>query len=682
MRSIVLSLAVACAAHAQSLFGVINAGGTTPSAIAGEGRGSVYVAGNTMSAALPVTAGALQPRYADAEIWCAATFMRPVPPCGDAFIAKLRPDGSAIEYLTYLGGIGIDKVTAIAVDAAGNAYVAGSTTSQAFPVTSAAHRRTYGGGSHDAFVAKLSPRGDFLIYSTYIGGNGSDLLSGLAIDATGRVYVTGSTSSTDFPQSSSGECAQAGCAFASVLSADGATVVATRLWPAAGSGPLVLDASGMPWVALYTGSTRIEKLSADLRNVSITVPIRGLIEALQPDGFGGIYAAGTASTGFSPIPGGEKDGLVVRLSPLGGVVFETFFGGSGGDSIRAVVVDPAGGAFILGTAGWSNIPYAGRPLRRCEELGTSVDFTFLAKIGGDGTVLFSSALLDGAPPAALATAGPGAVFVASVEDARAVVRRLEPTPASGPQPSCVVNAASLSPRLMYSEPNAGPGPVAPGELVTIFGSGLGPGGGANAQFDGAGLLPKSLAGSRVLFDGIPAPLLYVSDRQVNAVIPFGTAGKQTVEMRVERDGVISEAAILKAVPSVPGIFSRTMNGRGQAAALNQDGAVNSVDNPAGVGSIVSVWVTGLGALDPAPADGGTNRMPLAGLLHPVTFLQNGLPVEVLYAGPAPGEVAGVYQVNFRVREVETRTSQFLTLTIPRGNGESMSPPFISIWVEP
>jgi uncharacterized protein (TIGR03437 family) len=87
-------------------------------------------------------------------------------------------------------------------------------------------------------------------------------------------------------------------------------------------------------------------------------------------------------------------------------------------------------------------------------------------------------------------------------------------------------------------------------------------------------------------------------------------------------------------------------------------------------------------MDPAAADGDTNRLPLAALVHPAKFLQNGLPVEVLYAGPAPGEVTGVYQINFRVRAFGMRTSEFLMLAIPRGDGESTSQPYTSIWVQP
>src|SRR5207245_126963 len=119
----------------------------------------------------------------------------------NAFVTKLNPTGSApLVYSTYLGGSGLDEGFGIAVDTHGNAYVTGPTDSTDFPTTSAAFQTAFGGGTADAFVTKLNPTGSApLVYSTYLGGSGTDAGKRIAVDTLGNAYVTGLTSSTDFP---------------------------------------------------------------------------------------------------------------------------------------------------------------------------------------------------------------------------------------------------------------------------------------------------------------------------------------------------------------------------------------------------------------------------------------------------------------------------------------------------
>lgn len=118
----------------------------------------------------------------------------------DALITKLHSSGSSLVYSTYLGGAGNDHGYGIAVDASGNAYLTGFTGSSNFPITSGAYQTTYGGGgSQDAFVTKLNAAGSSLLSSTYLGGTGSDLGYGIAVDASGNAYVTGQTECTHFP---------------------------------------------------------------------------------------------------------------------------------------------------------------------------------------------------------------------------------------------------------------------------------------------------------------------------------------------------------------------------------------------------------------------------------------------------------------------------------------------------
>jgi hypothetical protein len=117
---------------------------------------------------------------------------------GDAFVAKINPDGSALVYATYLSGSKFEVGRGIAVDTTGNAYVTGFTGSADFKTVDPP-QPVYGGGAFDAFVAKLNPSGSALVFSTYLGGSGFDGGYGIAVDATGNVYVTGKTDSPDFP---------------------------------------------------------------------------------------------------------------------------------------------------------------------------------------------------------------------------------------------------------------------------------------------------------------------------------------------------------------------------------------------------------------------------------------------------------------------------------------------------
>src|SRR5207253_2706350 len=127
--------------------------------------------------------------------------MNPLQPANagsfDAFVAKLNPLGSALVYSTYFGGSGDDFASGIAVDSSGDAYITGYTFSTNFPTMNPLQPANAGGV--DAFVAKLNPTGSALVYSTYLGGGGDDHSYGIAVDASGNAYLTGFTSSTNFP---------------------------------------------------------------------------------------------------------------------------------------------------------------------------------------------------------------------------------------------------------------------------------------------------------------------------------------------------------------------------------------------------------------------------------------------------------------------------------------------------
>jgi uncharacterized protein (TIGR03437 family) len=202
-------------------------------------------------------------------------------------------------------------------------------------------------------------------------------------------------------------------------------------------------------------------------------------------------------------------------------------------------------------------------------------------------------------------------------------------------PNGVVNAASFLSQF-----------VAPGEIVTIFGTGIGPEQGAGARLNSSGLVDNFVANTRVLFDGIAAPLFYVQASQINAQAPYKIDGKFTTTMQVEYNGVLTAPVTLPVGASSPAIFA-VSGGIGRAAALNQDSSPNSSSNPAPRGSIVTFFATGEGQTVPLGVDGKPSASPYPMPALPVSVTIGGVPADVLFAGSAPG-FAGLLQVNARV----------------------------------
>lgn len=189
------------------------------------------------------------------------------------------------------------------------------------------------------------------------------------------------------------------------------------------------------------------------------------------------------------------------------------------------------------------------------------------------------------------------------------------------------------------------GGVAPGELVAIFGKNLGPVVGVSNQVS-AGVVPNSLAGTRVWFGNIAAPILYASAGQINAVAPYAIASETSTSVRVEYLGASSLAVSVPVLPAQPGIFTLNGSGTGPAAVLNLDDLVNSAANPAARGDYVMIYATGQGATSPADVDGLVASAASPGPPPSAVTVQiGGQAATVSYAGNAPGLVEGALQVN-------------------------------------
>jgi uncharacterized protein (TIGR03437 family) len=205
---------------------------------------------------------------------------------------------------------------------------------------------------------------------------------------------------------------------------------------------------------------------------------------------------------------------------------------------------------------------------------------------------------------------------------------------------------------------------APGELISIYGSGLGPNNAIATTPGTEGLYPFAVSGVRVLFEGVPGPILYASGAQLNVVIPFGMYGYSTVRAQVEYDGVLSDAYPLIMSSTAPAVFTYATGGAIQPIIVNPDLSLNSRDNPAPAGSYVTFYMTGLGVTSPLGTDGNPASFPLPTPVEPVSVDADGF--SILYAGDAPGLVEGVSQVNVQLPKAPVSTTvpfKFGDLTI-------------------
>jgi uncharacterized protein (TIGR03437 family) len=185
--------------------------------------------------------------------------------------------------------------------------------------------------------------------------------------------------------------------------------------------------------------------------------------------------------------------------------------------------------------------------------------------------------------------------------------------------------------------------------VTFWGLRFGPAAGAQMQFDSSGKVTTELAGVRVFFNQIEAPILYAQSEQINAQVPWELAGQTSAQVHVEYNGVSTRTGIVALQPSAPALFPEQY-GATQGAIINQDGTHNSVANPAPAGSVVSIFGTGGGATNPASVTGGLALLkPLDTLVLPAIVTIDGtLNADVQYAGIAPTLISGLFQINFRV----------------------------------
>jgi uncharacterized protein (TIGR03437 family) len=217
--------------------------------------------------------------------------------------------------------------------------------------------------------------------------------------------------------------------------------------------------------------------------------------------------------------------------------------------------------------------------------------------------------------------------------------------------SLVVNPAgtvSVTPGGIVNSASYLGGGVSPGEVVTIFGAGLGPNTLATMQVGLSGSVTTTLAGVQILFDGNPAPLVYVEANQASAIVPYEVGGETSTQVQVVYQGQNSTPLTVPVVAAAPGVYTLDYSGTGPGTILNQDGTVNSSSNPAAAGSLIAVYATGEGQTKAAGVDGQLDPSPAPQPVQTVTATIGGVPATVKSASGVPGAVAGVLEVVLQV----------------------------------
>jgi uncharacterized protein (TIGR03437 family) len=472
----------------------------------------------------------------------------------------------------------------------------------------------------------------------YSGDGGSSLGSQLAdphdvaVDASGNVYIADTLNSRIRMIDINGNINTFAGNGARGYTGDGGPATNAELWYPAG---LTVDKSGNVYIA-DAGNATVRK-----------VDTKGNISTIAGVG----YSAFGAPTG----DGGPATQAILQMPysvqvDASGVVY---FGDIGTSSIRRVGTNNIistftqnfpGQNFALDSSGaiyFAN--YNNNTIEKITPNGTRL------WIGGDGIAGYSG---DGglataaqfSQPYGVAVDSAGNVYVADA--ANAVVRELVPIPFSI---GAVANAAS---NQAFAPPVSGSGSaaqaIAPGEIVVLFGNSLGPATlTVNAPSKTA--FGSQLAGTTVSIGGTNAPIVYTSSSIVAAIVPYEVFGQTSVPVTVTYNGKVSAVTTLPVATSAPGIFTANSSGSGQAAALNQDGTLNSGSNPAHIGDIVTLFATGEGQTTPNGKDGLLAVGPsYPAPIQPVNVTVGGLPAMVAYAGAAPTLVAGVMQVNVQI----------------------------------
>ncbi|MGP0070526.1 MAG: SBBP repeat-containing protein [Bryobacteraceae bacterium] len=603
----------------------------------------------------------------------------------DAFVAKVSADGSTLIYSTYIGGTGADSANAIAVDASGDAYITGTTESTDFPLSNAFQSKNLGVFGN-SFVTKLNPAGSALLFSTYLGGDQSDVGYGIAVDTAGNAYITGNTNSDNFPLVNAIEGKTSAdtfpSAFLTKMSADGSTLLySTYLGGYKGQDigyGVAVDSSGSAYVAGTTSAPDlpvVNALQAASKNSSDTGFVMKInpggsaivystylggsvidhLYALAVDSSGNAYVTGsTNSTDFPTVnalePSGGPGAFVSKINATGSaLVWSTYLGrGSIGSGIA---VNSAGEAWVTGSMPPTGFPVV-NPL-----MTTNLNATFGSQFSADGkSLLFSSAFWIGSgSQGGIAVDSSGAVYVTgevSVNDT-SMATGFQPNFGGGQEDAYVLKIAGgpVAPSISGVSNGASfqPG-IVPGSWATIQGSNLSSKTDEWTVVDGK--LPTTVDDVSVTVGGQNAYVYYISAGQINFIVPEVPAGTQPV---VVANSAGSSPAVNATVNTFgPAFFpwpdSQVVATRQDFSYAVKNGTFAGLTTaPAKPGDVIILWGTGFGPTNPMPGQGEqtpSSAIPFSTDTLPTVTVDN-VSATVYGAALAPG-FAGLYQVAIQV----------------------------------
>lgn len=504
---------------------------------------------------------------------------------------------------------------------------------------------------------KLNASGSGLVYGTYLTGSLGAQPLAITLDAAGEATIAGYTTWPDFPVTAGAPVTTltGQAAFISRLNTAGTALVYSTFFGSDGmtaAHALASDASGAVYAAGATGSAGfVVKLNNAGTAFVYSAALGGngtAANAVAVDGSGDVWVAGeTGDPGFPLTSDAYEagyaragcaysvtamfavqnqftncgDAFLSAFDPSGAkLTYSTIFGGNGADRANALAIASDGSLWLAGSTNSDNLP---------------------ATTGAFSTVRIAAVCSDWESP----------TFQTSWPCDDAFVARFNLPAAPALWPFSVVNAASQL-----------PGAVAPGELVSLLVNGIGPSTAVDLVITANGTVATSLSDLQVLFDGVQAPLIHAESSRITLAVPFEVAGKPKTQVTVSNGGVAGPSLAVQVIGVNPGAFTMTA-AAGQAACLNQDGTINRPQNPAAAGSVVALFLTGLGSTIPQSADGTLTNPSMPPLSSNVVAYAGGQQARVLYAGDAPDLIEGAMQVNF---------------ALPTGAGAGMVPVFVAV----
>jgi trimeric autotransporter adhesin len=538
------------------------------------------------------------------------------------------------------------RPSAVALDGAGNLYIADTGNERVRMVNPAGQISTEGGTGTAGFSGDGGPASTAQFWSPM----------GVAVDGSGNIYV-----------------ADTGNQRIREIGANG--VIQTVV----GTGSAGLGQQGMPGTQMPLSSPQGVCTN---QSAVLYVADLGNNRVLQaPPGTGVTTAAGNGSQGDlgdgGPAPLAELNGPSACAVDSAG---DLFIADTGNHSIREVT--PDGNISTVagtGTAGFSGDGGPATSAALNGPAGIAVDGNgnlYIAdtnnnrirQVTADGiiqTIAGGTAAESLSRPAGLAVDGSGNLYFA--DTGNNLIRKLAPGTASASSTTGGGTTQAGSSLSAVNAASMAAGPVAPGELISIFGAGIGPQTGVAGTLGSTGLLSTSVGGTQVQFDGTAAPVLYAQAGQVNVQVPYSVVGAATTNVVVSYNGQQVGTLTLAVVSTAPALF---------AVATNQDGSINSQSKPAPEDSIITLYGTGQGISTGTNVSGQPAAAPYAPPAEPVSLTIAGIPAQIQFAGSAPGLI-GTIQINARVPGGFVSAGQTsVVLTV----GSASSPP-LTIWLQ-